>query len=89
LFIKQTQKTFHIRLDELHHDAKSFGRICLSQYHQSSGKHVDVWSVRDFVALPLLQSNITHYIQLGLNTKCSLQQLTNGIGGGGGISSQR
>jgi hypothetical protein len=51
--------------------------------------HVDVWSVRDFVALPLLQSNITHYIQLGLNTKCSLQQLTNGIGGGGGISSQR
>jgi hypothetical protein len=73
-------------LNELRHGATSFGRICLSQYHQSSGKNVDVWSVRDFIALPLLQSNITHYIQLGLNTKCTLQQqVTNG----GGISSQR
>ncbi|CAF4221891.1 unnamed protein product, partial [Rotaria magnacalcarata] len=52
----------------------SFGRICLSQYHQSAGKNVDVWSVRDFTALPLLQSNITHYIQLGLNTRCNSQE---------------
>jgi hypothetical protein len=75
-------------LDELRHGATSFGRICLSQYHQSSGKNVDVWSVRDFIALPLLPSNMTHYIQLGLNTQCLLQaQAKNGVGGG--ISSQR
>ncbi|CAF4678933.1 unnamed protein product [Rotaria sp. Silwood1] len=80
--IPQTHKTFHVRFDELRHSTTSFGRICLSQYPQSSGKNVDVWSIKDFVALPLLQSNITHYIQLGLNTKCNLQeQLTNGLGG--------
>ncbi|CAF0744576.1 unnamed protein product [Adineta steineri] len=72
--IQQTHKTFYSRLNELRHSAATFGRICLSQYHQSSGKNVDVWSVRDFIALPLLQSNITHYIQLGLNTNCHLQQ---------------
>ncbi|CAF5045160.1 unnamed protein product, partial [Rotaria sp. Silwood1] len=80
--IPQTHKTFHVRFDELRHSTTSFGRICLSQYPQSSGKNVDVWSIKDFVALPLLQSNITHYIQLGLNTKCNLQeQLTNGLAG--------
>ena len=69
-------------MDELRHDAASFGRICLSQYHRSSENNVHVWSVRDFVALPLLQSNITHYIQLNLNTNCNLQQeLTNRLNG--------
>ncbi|CAF1574185.1 unnamed protein product [Rotaria magnacalcarata] len=72
--ISQSYKTFHIRFDELRHSTTSFGRICLSQYHQSAGKNVDVWSVRDFTALPLLQSNITHYIQLGLNTRCNSQE---------------
>ncbi|CAF4652472.1 unnamed protein product, partial [Rotaria sp. Silwood2] len=80
--IPQTHKTYHVRFDELRHSATSYGRICLSQYPQSSGKNVDVWNVKDFIALPLLQSNITHYIQLALNTKCNLQeQLTNGLGG--------
>lgn len=73
-FVKQTHKIFHIKLDDFRHDAGKFGRICLSQYHPSSGKYVDTWSVRNFLALPVLQTNITHYIQFNLNTKCSSQQ---------------
>ena len=66
-------------MDELRHGAHSFGRVCLSQYHQTGSKQVDVWSVRDFFALPVLPQIIKHYIQLSINTKCSQSTSTNGL----------
>ncbi|CAF0939143.1 unnamed protein product [Adineta ricciae] len=81
--IQSSYKTFYGRLNEFHHGTTSFGRICLSQYHQSAGKNVDVWSLRDFTAFPLFPLNITHYIQLGVNPKCSSSSSTNA-----GLSSQ-
>lgn len=65
-------------MNDVRHRAQTFGQICLSQYHQSTGNNVDMWSVRDFYALPQFPSNITHYIQLKMNTKCSALPTTNG-----------
>lgn len=66
-------------MDELRQSSQSFGRICLSQYHEPGGKNVDIWSVREFLALPLLPTKIEHYIQMNINTKSTDLTNTNGL----------